>query len=321
MEGVEKVQNNDPQLDRVNPEAAAALRRMQDLRAARVKAEQPETAPAAKLIQLPLWPDSRQGIPNAIVRSALFPTLNSQEGRPFLKDQIIASVRGITMNFTGEQFDQSDLDVYLELLDLVAAYPLGTQCGFSAYGMLKRLHRQTGNSDHKWLHSVLIRLCGGVTDITDHKKRYFGQLLHGGIKDELTKHYRVAINPQFAALFGYGMWSTIDRQQRRQLGRNWTAKALHAYYSTHVSPSSHRFETLASIIGLHDKKKRQLRTRIIGAHERMKEIGFLRGYKANDTAIKALIRPNHSQARHLGKKIIANKSVTTLSNDGCAQLI
>jgi TrfA protein len=271
--------------------------------------EETKPAPPAKIIQLPLWPESRQGVPNAVVRSALFPALNFQQGRPYLEQQEIASVRGVTVFFSGKRFDQSDLDVYLELLDLARQHPLGTECTFTAHGLLKRLGRQTGNSDHQWLHAVLIRLRGGTVDITDHKKRYFGGLIEGGFKDELTRHYTISINPKFAALFGFGMWASIDRDQRRALGRNATAKALHVYYSSHVTPGYHSFDTLAAIVGLNNSNKRDERARLIAAHERLKETGFLRGYSVSEdgTAIKADVCPTPGQAHHIVKKIIKQR--------------
>ena len=36
--------------------------------------------------------------------------------------------------------------------------PLGTLIKFSAYSILKALGRNTGKSDHEWLHSVLTGL-------------------------------------------------------------------------------------------------------------------------------------------------------------------
>lgn len=168
-----------------------------------------EPAKAGQLVEFPKWADTRRAAPNAVFRSALFPALNFKAGRPFLKGKKLGSVEGVTVFFTGEQFDQSDLDVYLELLNLARKHPLGTECEFSAYAILKALGRNTGNTDHQWLHAVLIRLRGGTVDMTDHKTRYFGGLIEGGFKDEITKHYRIIINPRFAALFGYGMWASI----------------------------------------------------------------------------------------------------------------
>ena len=95
-------------------------------------------------------------------------------------------------------------------------FPLGTPVKFSAHALLKALGLPTGGSNHARLHKVLIRLCGGVIDATDHGKRYFGQLLHGGIRDEITQNYIIKINPDFAVLFGFGMWSKIDLGDFRQ---------------------------------------------------------------------------------------------------------
>ncbi len=260
----------------------------------------------AKVVQLPLWPETRRAAPNAIFRSALFPALSFREGRPMLNGRVIASVAGVKVFFTGERFDQSDLDVYLELLHHARFHPLGTECAFSAYGMLKALGRHTGNHDHRWLHAVLIRLCGGVVDITDQRKRYFGTLVHGGFKDELSRHYRIRINTDFAGLFGFGMWASIDRAQRRALGRNATAKALHAYYSTHARPGTHSFDTLASIVSLDNPNRRQQRATLLKAHDVLSSssVGFLRGHVLSDDGrtIRVSLRPTAGQARYLARQ-------------------
>jgi hypothetical protein len=268
----------------------------------------------AKVVQLHLWGEARRAAPNAFFRSALFPALNFKEQRPlFREQQRIFAISGIEAFFNGERFDQSDLDVYLELLDLVCSHPLGTECSFTAHGMLKRLNRQTGLSDHEWLHRVLIRLCTSTIDITDHKKRVFGHLIEGGLKDELDKHYRITINPKFGVLFGFGMWSSIDRDQRYALGRDVTAKALHTYYSTHAAPSAHKFETLTEITGRQDSNKPRLRAHIIKAHEHLKKVGFLRDYSVseNGSTIKVHINPTPGQAHHIVKKVIRERRKRT----------
>ena len=258
----------------------------------------------AKVIQLQFWGEDYRAAPNAMFRSALFPALHptQKENRQFLKNEDIFCVAGLKILFTGEQFDQSDLDVYLEILNMARAFPLGTPVKFSAYALLKALGLSVGGNDHKRLHEVLIRLCGGVIDITDHGKRYFGQLLHGGIRDEITQNYIIKINPDFAVLFGFGMWSKIDLEKRRALGRNNTAKALYAYYATHINPTAHNFETLANLAGLTNSNKRQVKATIIKAHTAMKEAGILSDYAATAETIKADIIPTESQVRAILKR-------------------
>jgi hypothetical protein len=267
--------------------------------------EQPQTA---KVIQLDFWQDGKSAAPNALVRSALFPALNAQqkESRRFLDEERVYSVSGVDVIFTGKQFDQSDLDVYLELLNMARHFPLGTPIKFSAYALLKALGLTTGGENHKRLHSVLIRLRGGTVDMTDHKKRYFGGLIEGGFRDDITLNYEITINPKYALLFGLGMWTSIDSEQRRSLGRKATAKALHAYYSSHAAPSAHNFDTLAEIAGLTNSNKRQRRADIIKAHEQLKAVGFLDSYEVTTDKIKANINHTASQTRAMLKK--ADKS-------------
>jgi hypothetical protein len=261
---------------------------------------EPKQEPA-KVIQLQFWGEDYRAAPNAVFRSALFPALrsNEKENRQFLKNEEIFCVAGLKILFTGEQFDQSDLDVYLEILNMARYFPLGTPVKFSAYALLKALGLSVGGKEHKRLHEVLIRLCGGVIDITDHEKRYFGQLLHGGIRDEITHNYTIKINPDFAVLFGFGMWSKLNLEKRRALGRNNTAKALYGYYATHINPAAHNIETLCNIVGINGKNRKAA---ILKAHEAMKEAGILSDYTATAETIKAEIIPTESQARAIIKR-------------------
>ena len=269
--------------------------------------EPPAPEQTAQLIEFPQWPDDRRATAQAVFRSALFPAMNFKEGRPFLKEKNLVSVEGVEVVFTGEQFDQSDLDVYLELLKIARQSPFGTRCRFSAYSLLKALGRATGKANYKWLHSVIVRLCGGIVDMTDHQIRYFGGLVNGGTKDENTRHYDIGINTDFACFFKAGLWASLDNQQRCALGRNQTAKALHAYYSTHVAPGPHTFEKLADLIGLTDKNPRKVKMSIKAAHDELKRIGFLSAYEARGGTIKPTINHTPSQNRHIVKKIVKSR--------------
>ena len=256
-----------------------------------------------KVVMLQPWADDKRAAPNAVFRSALFPALNNKQGRRYVENHKVYSVSGLEVTFTGKQFDQTDLDVYLEILNLAKAVPLGQPVRFSAHSLLKALGWATGGKDHKRLHSHLIRLCGGVVDANDHKMRYFGQLIFGGIRDEITNDYEITINPNFAKLFGFGLWSSIDLEQRRQLERNSTAKALHAYYSTHAAPGLHRYDTLASIAGLEGKNRRDVKASLIRAHEELKRVGFLISYDAKPNGMEVVINMTEGQQQHVIKKI------------------
>ena len=139
--------------------------------------------------------------------------------------------------------------------------------------------------------------------MTDHGIRYFGGLIEGGFKDEITKHYGISINTAFAPLFEAGLWASLNIEQRRDLKRNQTAKALHAYYSTHAAPGPHTFEKLAGLVGLRNKQRRDTKANLIKAHDELKRIGFLSGYEAQEDTIKPTINHTPSQNRHIVGKV------------------
>lgn len=262
-----------------------------------------EPAEGQQLCMFPQWGDDRRVTTTAVFRSALFPVLNPKQPRCYYTELTrLCSVDGVDVFFMGQQFSQSDLDVYLELLNIAHETPFGIECCFSAYSLLKALGRADGAEQYKQLHSELIRLCAGTVDMTDHKVRYFGHLVDGGIKDEITSHYKIGINPRMAALFKAGLWASLDIQQRRDLKRNQTAKGLHAYYSSHADPGPHRYETLAGILGLKNSKERDRKATIIKGHEALKQVGFLADYEAGSRTIAPKVNHTTSQIRHIVKR-------------------
>ena len=266
----------------------------------------PEPTPPPKKeeivpVQFPVcWGEEYRAAPNAFFRSALFPALSSQEKekRQFMQKQKITCVAGLEIIFTGQQFDQSDLDVYLEILNFSKSQNMGTVVKFTAYAMLKALGLTNGHKNHEHLHDVIIRLRGGTLEVTDHKKRYMGGFLEGIIRDEITLEYEVVINPRFAVLFGFDMYSKLNIDKRRALGRNNTAKSMYGYYATHINPIAHKFETLCNIAGIKGKNRKSV---IIKAHEAMKDVGILEGYTVIDDTIKADLNHTESQERAITK--------------------
>src|SRR4051812_22423230 len=117
-----------------NDDPVAAVLRWKELFEARaVKDGEPEPAPppapSAKVIQLPLWPEPVRGTPNSFLRSALFAAIQGKT-QTRLKRQLLGSIQGVTVRYTGEQLDQSDLDVWEQAIHLARRHPLGNVCTF-----------------------------------------------------------------------------------------------------------------------------------------------------------------------------------------------
>ena len=232
---------------------------------------------AAMPIQLPLWPEPKRGTPNSFIRSALFAAIQSKD-RVFLKEATLASQRGISVKFTGEQLNQEDLSVWETLAHLARQHPLGCMCEFTAHGLLKSLGQHTGQSQHKQLHSTIIRLTACAVEITHEGKTYFGPLVKSGLKDELTSHYRIELNRELIRLFGENQWTALDWQQRQRLRGKLLAQALHAFYSSHRQPFPIKLDTLRGYVGSRNVQRAGFKVKLRIALDELVTIGFLTSY-------------------------------------------
>jgi hypothetical protein len=221
------------------------LERLQKTIAARA-AEEP--------IQLPLWPEPKRGTPNSFIRSALFGAIQSKD-RVFLKEATVASLKGIVVKFTGEQLNQEDLSVWETLAHMARQHPPGHVCDFTAHGLLKSLGLHTGLSQHKQLHSTIIRLTACAVEITHEGKTYFGPLVKSGLKDQLTSQYRIELNKELIRLFGDNQWTALDWEQRQKLRRKHLAQALHAFYSSHWQPFPIKLDTLRGYVSSKNQQR------------------------------------------------------------------
>lgn len=232
---------------------------------------------ATQVIQLPLWPSPKRGTPNSFIRSALFAAIQSKD-RVFMKETTLTSQKGITVKFTGEQLNQEDLSVWETLAHLARQHPLGHMCEFTAHGLLKSLGLHTGLSQHKQLHSTILRLTACAVEISHESKTYFGPLVKSGLKDEITNHYHIELNRELIRLFGENQWTALDWQQRQRLRGKHLAQALHAFYSSHRQPFPIKLDTLRGYVGSKNQQKAGFKVKLRTALDELVNIGFLKSY-------------------------------------------
>src|SRR5262245_8958247 len=169
---------------------------------------------AARVYQLPIWPDPARGIPNELIRSALFAAIQAQ-GREYLDNAEIACQDGYKIIFTGQRLDQSHLDVFEGVMHIARGVHAGNRICFTAHRLLRQIGRSTGSSDHAWLHRTLKQLTATAVEIRDVQARrvFWGSLLPRGAADEDSAQYVVEINRDLAKLFDRG-FTQIDWEQR-----------------------------------------------------------------------------------------------------------
>ena len=262
------------------------------------KTEKPKAAPPAKVVQLPLWPAAKRGVPNSVLRGALFAAVQGKS-RVAMKRELLAVQKGIEIRYTGWQLTQTDLDVWEQALHLARQHPLGTRCEFTARGFLKALGRKTGNKE--WLKDVLARLSASDVQITHGHRTYFGSLIEGGVRDERTGHYVLKINPELAALYTVTRWTVTDWEQRRRLRGKPLALWLHGFYATHAEPHALSVEYLHTLSGSRTKRVRKFKENLTQSLKDLEAAGAIKSFEIENDSVHVESVPSPSQKRHLSR--------------------
>ena len=268
----------------------------------RKKTEAKKAQAPARQLKLELWPEEVRGVPNAILRGALFGV--SQERKVYKKRTLIAAVEGYEIRFKGETFNQTDLDVLEGMLHVAMPHPLGKKVEFSAHAFLKALGRGTSGKHHEELKEQVMRLVTGGIEITDLKAKmtFMGTLVHKAYRDDETGRYVVIFDKDMLALYEAG-YTRIRWDERMALGQKSLAKWLHGFYATHAAPYPYKVRTLHSISGSDDKSIRSFRQKLRKAHDELVRVGFLEGWSIDDNDLVTVKRkPTDSQQKHLKRK-------------------
>jgi len=260
-----------------------------------------------KQLTLPLWPAEVRGVPNAVLRGALFTV--SQERQMFPVLTPVAAVDGIEISVQNARLNQHDLDLFEMLLHFQRDHPLGTPVHFTAYSLLQALGRTTGGKDHKDLQNDIARLIGSVVKIhwTAERKTFMGSLVERAYIDEETDHWVVEFSRDLMLLYGQGhTW--IDWKERKALGRNNIAKWAHGFYASHAKPFPYSVDTLWHLSGSTSVRK-EFRRKLQAALDELKALGAITAWKIDAGDLVHVKRtPSQSQRKHLTKiKVIHKK--------------
>jgi hypothetical protein len=210
---------------------------------------------------LPGWHHECRGVPNGILRSALFAAIRPTHERRPIKNETLASVDGLTVIYKGEQLDQGDLDVYEGELHFAMTHgiPLGKPVLHSDAAFLKSLGRGTGRKEYVRLRDSQLRMVGGVVQIKFGHYFYAGSLINDLYRDEKLKMTGPVFNPKLLALFQDGSYSSVYWEHRMALGDSPLAQWLHGHYSSHKQPYDYTVAKLHELCGSETKKLYQFR--------------------------------------------------------------
>ncbi len=209
--------------------------------------------------QLDFWPDERRGAPNPVLRSQLFSASQPRNDRAFVQGmKLVRTLAPYSITYTGPELFQPDLDVWLELVHLCRLRSIGTATDFHVRSFLKALGKTTGKTDRVRLVAMFERLRATALRVerinpeTGRKQMYIGGLVDRLAFDEATGRWRVVLDPRIVELFAPGNATWLHAPARRALGKNYLAKWLHGYFSSHREPKPIAVDSLRSLSGSTD---------------------------------------------------------------------
>lgn len=262
----------------------------------------PEKRFPAKEYHLPSWAENRRGVPNPVLRGALFSAIQGKSRRA-LKGELIATQKGVEIRFSGWQLDQADLNVWEQVLHIhmIEGLPLGVQLCISARRLLMGLGLSTGRSDYNWLRDSFRRLAGAVVEITYAPgMTYAGNMLDFW-RDDIAKTYTLEVNPRLAGVYAAG-WTAIDNEQRLKFRRKPLASWLHRFFSSHAKPLPLKVAYLYRLSGSHNKNIRDFKYQLKIALEVLVDHGAIKSFRVDGDVVRVEVFPSNSQQRHLERR-------------------
>ena len=247
--------------------------------------EKPALAVASLEDSLPLWQHNHRGLPNALARSALFNVANLRSGgdRRYFTSTTIASSKGISLVYTGQELRQYDEDVLLQVLHLAKEQKLGENIYFTAYSMLTALGWTRNSESYKRLTICMDRLKATSVRLAVETQGGGSMGFAGSLVGEFEwqekesndplREWSVSLEKNIVKLFAPDADSLIHWQTRLDLPP--LAKWLHAFYSTHRDPFPHKVETLHRLTASSSKGLRQFRQKLKAALDLLIDRGFL----------------------------------------------
>ena len=264
--------------------------------------------------QLVLWPESERGIPNELVRCAVFSAKNRKERRVVYRADaplIVPVIGGGEVVYIGEELRQDDETVWMQLVHM-AKEARSESISFTPYTFLKAIKWPIKGGSYTRLLTSIRRLATSGLEV-------YSTRFDKGISTKLVAKYEYSKNrntPWKVQVFNKNdellflfekLYSRLDWETRLTLPEG-VATWLHGFFSSHREPFDHKIETLAIGAGLTldsedddnldeasrtAKRKTRLREvkRIITkALEALQDSGFLQSYEVTRSGLVRVIR-------------------------------
>lgn len=264
--------------------------------------------------QLALWPESERGIPNELVRCAVFSAKNRKERREVYRANaplIVPVIGGGEVVYIGEELRQDDETVWMQLVHL--AKEARSECvSFTPYSFLKAVKWPIKGTSYTRLLTSIRRLATSGLEV-------YSSRFDKGVSTKLIAKYEYSkgadapwkvqvFNKDDELLFLFDkLYSRLDWETRLALPEGVTTW-LHGFFSSHREPFDHKIETLAVGAGLtleseedaqldeaartakRKARLREIKRIITKALEALQESGFLKNFEVTRSGLVRVVR-------------------------------
>jgi hypothetical protein len=270
--------------------------------------------------QLTLWPESERGIPNELVRCAVFAAKNRKEPRAMFRATaplVVPVIGGGEVRYTGEELRQDDESVWIELVHMAkeSRSPIVT---FTPTNLIRSLQWTDSGKSYARLLTTLRRLRSASLEV-------YSARLGRGVSTGLIVDYAFSdkgdgkpwsvtvFRPESELLFLFDkLYSRVNREARLALPEG-LATWLLGFLSSHREPFAHKIETLAIGAGLtldvpnngelseaEFTAKRKARAREVkrmfkNALNELQRVGFLAGFQITPGGVVKVVRANENR--------------------------
>lgn len=204
------------------------------------KAKQKASTPIQMF--LPGMDEFMRAMPNLLARSSLCAPI-ARGHRKMHGGTVLVSRKDGVLEYWGEQLDEADADILLQLMFEARQAALGQPIIINRAAFLRAMKRSTGKHDYEWLHRRMKVLTAATLIIeakkTDGSTKYrIGDtkafhILAGLDYDANVEAYTYTLDPQWQVLFDNREYALIDWQKRLLIGRGQDmAKALQRLVAT-----------------------------------------------------------------------------------------
>ncbi len=266
-------------------------------------------------LRIPMLADpNTYPLPNSFARSALFAAVKDAD-RAVLREVSVFALGNYQIRYTGDQLNQSDLDVFMAVLCESYDQPIGATIYFNGYGLLKRMNWSTNSISYKRLLASLKRLQRAQVEVEytrgpeSHRAKvlYVGSFLKNFTEVDARKsaeagealkstRWLVELDEKLSELFvnedtTIGLWSV----RKKIDGRQPLAQHLLSFYQTHENPLPMACEFFKQLSGGTDANETNFVYRLEAALDKLVDIGFLKRwwYAEEDKVRQAIKRKVH----------------------------